>query len=126
MLHFVSFLLTSSYGKLQIIRSPAEKVRRKNAFCSFIPIGKNCLTQNITIEKNKLWVHFDTLRSVHTATETCQKCEMFFTKSLHIFKCSVKRDNARFTIGKAKRSVEYCKIVSEIKFLAIASYHKIT
>ena len=116
MLHCVSFLLTSSYGKLQIIRSPAENVRRKNAFCSFIPIGKNCLTQNITVKKNRLWVHFGTHRRVHTATETCQKCEMFFTKSSHIFKCSVKRDNARFAIGKAKMFVEYCKIVPEIKF----------
>ena len=61
-------------------------------------------------------MHFGTHRRVHTATETCQKCEMFFTKSSHIFKCSVKRDNARFTIGKAKMSVECCKIVSEIKF----------
>ena len=116
MLHGVSFLLTSSYGKLQIIRSPAEKVRRKNAFGSFILIGKKCLTQNITVRKNRLWVHFGTHRRVHTATETSQKCEMFFTKSSHIFKCSVKRDNARFTIGKAKMSVECCKIVSEIKF----------
>ena len=116
MLHCVSFLLTSSYGKLQIIRSPAEKVRRKNAFCSFIHIRKNCLTQNITVKKNRLWVHFGTHRRVHTATETCQKCGMFFKKSLHIFKCSVKRDNARFAIGKAKMSVEYCKMVPEIKF----------
>ena len=61
-------------------------------------------------------MHFGTHRRVHTATETSQKCEMFFTKSSHIFKCSVKRDNARFTIGKAKMSVEYCKIVSKIKF----------
>ena len=78
MLHYVPFLLTSSYGKLQIIRSPAENVRRKNAFCSFILIVKNCLTQNITVKKNRFCVHFGTHRRVHTATKTCQnvKCAL--------------------------------------------------